>query len=230
MRQSIDVSTSDNAVSTVPIWPEFVVPVLHVLESGRTLHRKDIVEAAADLAGLDSAGRAEMLNSGGFRYEQRVGWAISHLAKAGWITRPERAHYAITEDGHRGLAKYPGGFDYALGKAVFAPFWPERRNSAATPELQPDVQDAVDILDPIEQIADGISRIEEEVGAELLDRLRESHPDFFEQAIVDLMLAMGYGGAEQRGARIGGSGDAGIDGIIDQDALGLDRIYVQAKR
>nr|WP_167259350.1 restriction endonuclease [Frigoribacterium endophyticum] len=230
MRQSTDVSTSDDAVSTVPIWPEFVVPVLRVLESGRTLHRKDVVEAAADLAGLSSAGRAEMLNSGGTRYEQRVGWAISHLTKAGWISRPERAHYAITEEGHRGLAKYPGGFDYALGKAVFAPFWPERRNSATAPELQPDVQDAVDILDPIEQIADGISRIEEEVGIDLLDRLRESHPDFFEQAVVDLLLAMGYGGAEQRGTRIGGSGDAGIDGIIDQDALGLDRIYVQAKR
>jgi restriction system protein len=117
-----------------------------------------------------------------------------------------------------------------LGKAVFAPFWPERRSSESTPELQLDVQDAVDILDPVEQIADGISRIEDEVGIELLSRLRESHPDFFEQAVVDLLLAMGYGGAEQRGTRIGGSGDAGIDGVIDQDALGLDRIYVQAKR
>ncbi len=92
------------------------------------------------------------------------------------------------------------------------------------------MQDAVDILDPVEQIADGISRIEDEVGIELLSRLRESHPDFFEQAVVDLLLAMGYGGAEQRGTRIGGSGDGGIDGVIDQDALGLDRIYVQAKR
>jgi restriction system protein len=224
------VPPNDNAVSTVPIWPEFVIPVLRVLESGRTLHRKNIVEEAADVANLSSSARAETLNSGGFRYEQRLGWAISHLTKAGWISRPERAHYAITEAGHLGMAKYPGGFDYALGKAVFAPFWPERRGSASSPELQANVQDAVDILDPIEQIADGISRIEEEVGVELLDRLRESHPDFFEQAVVDLLLAMGYGGAEQRGTRIGGSGDSGVDGIIDQDALGLDRIYVQAKR
>jgi restriction system protein len=112
---------------------------------------------------------------------------------------------------------------------VFAPFWP-KSDSSSTPELQPSIKDAVDVLDPIEQIEDGINRIEEEVGDELLMRLRESHPDFFEQAVVDLLLAMGYGGAEQRGTRIGGTGDEGIDGIIDQDALGLDRIYVQAKR
>lgn len=87
-----------------------------------------------------------------------------------------------------------------------------------------------DIFDPVEQIEDGINRIEAEVGEELLERLRDSHPDFFEQAVVELLLAMGYGGTEQRGRRIGGSGDGGVDGVIDQDALGLDRIYVQAKR
>ncbi|QWT24212.1 restriction endonuclease [Subtercola sp. PAMC28395] len=63
-----------------------------------------------------------------------------------------------------------------------------------------------------------------------MQRLRESHPAFFEEAVVALLLKMGYGGAEQRGKRIGGTGDEGIDGVIDQDALGLDRIYLQAKR
>lgn len=78
-------------------------------------------------------------------------------------------------------------------------------------------------MEPVEQIEDGINRIHEEVGASLLQRLREGHPDFFEDAVVKLLLTMGYGGAEQRGRRIGGSGDGGVDGIIDQDALGLDR-------
>ena len=75
-----------------------------------------------------------------------------------------------------------------------------------------------------------MDRINAEVGADLIQRLREGHPDFFEEAVVKLLLKMGYGGAEQRGRRIGGSGDGGVDGVIDQDALGLDRIYVQAKR
>lgn len=68
------------------------------------------------------------------------------------------------------------------------------------------------------------------MAAELLVKLREADPDFFEEAVVQLLLAMGYGGSEQRGKRIGGSGDGGVDGVIDQDALGLDQVYVQAKR
>jgi len=206
------------------------VPVLAVLSTGETLHRKAVVDAAAEVAGLGPVARAETLTSGGFRYEQRIGWALTHLSKAGWIDRPSRAHYVINDGGRKCLRDHPKGFDYALAKEIFAPFWPKTSKAGNAPKLQPSVEDAVDILDPIEQIEDGINRIEEEVGEELLTRLRESHPDFFEQAVVDLLLAMGYGGAEQRGTRIGGTGDEGIDGIIDQDALGLDRIYVQAKR
>ena len=214
----------------MPTWPELVVPVLTVLKSGEVTHRKNLFDAAAQIAGLGPAARAETLTSGGFRYEQRIGWALSHLSKAGWVDRPSRGHYIINDGGRQCLRDYPEGFDYALAKEIFAPFWPKKSHKGGAAELQPSLKDAVDILDPIEQIEDGINRIEEEVGEELLTRLRESHPDFFEQAVVDLLLAMGDGGAEQRGARIGGTGDEGIDGIIDQDALGLDRIYVQAKR
>jgi restriction system protein len=217
--------------STVPIWPELVIPVLRVLAGGATMHRKDVFDATAEVAGVGSDGRAETLTSGGSRYDQRAGWALSHLTKAGWISRPSRGFYAITDEGRVQLSAHPEGFDYALARETFAPFWPKRE--ARVPSALSSDNDAllaVEILDPIEQIEDGISRIEEEVGADLLVRLRESHPDFFEQAVVNLLLAMGYGGAEQRGKRIGGPNDEGIDGVIDQDALGLDRIYVQAKR
>ncbi|WP_235480562.1 restriction endonuclease [Agreia sp. Leaf210] len=222
---------ADEPVSTVPIWPALVVPVLKVLSSGGTLHRKDVFDAAADFAGLSADARAETLSSGGYRYEQRMGWALSNALKAGWIERPSRGHYAISDAGRRGLQQHPGGFDYAQAREFFAPFWPDTRRRHTGADASGDtITIAVDVLDPVEQIEDGINRIEEEVGEELLSRLRESHPDFFEQAVVDLLLAMGYGGAEQRGKRIGGPNDEGVDGIIDQDALGLDRIYVQAKR
>jgi restriction system protein len=233
MRHSGGVSTpSDDAVSIVPIWPAFVIPVLRVLEDGRTLHRKDVFDEAAEIGGLTTEARAETLRSGGYRYEQRLGWALSHLSKASWIDRPSRGHYAINDRGRSALVEYPDGFDYAKAREIFAPFWPNEARKNVGPEFKDVelVQAAADILDPIEQIEDGISRIEAEVGEELLNRLRESHPDFFEQAVVDLLLAMGYGGAEQRGKRIGGTGDEGIDGVIDQDALGLDRVYIQAKR
>ncbi|WP_237462252.1 restriction endonuclease [Leucobacter chromiireducens] len=114
-----------------------------------------------------------------------------------------------------------------LGKARWVDR-PEQSNAVASATAHPQPSD--DISDPIEVIEDAVSRIEASVGEDLLDRLRNSHPDFFEQAVVDLLLIMGYGGAAQRGRRIGGSNDEGIDGLIDQDALGLDQVYIQAKR
>jgi restriction system protein len=106
-------------------------------------------------------------------------------------------------------------------------YWPDVRKTR--PAVVPEETKA-DAEDPIEQIEAGINRITAEVGDTLLVRLRKSHPDFFEEAVVRLLLAMAYGGAEQRGRRIGGSGDGGVDGVIDQDALGLEQVYVQAKR
>jgi restriction system protein len=232
MRQSSEVTIpADDAPSLVPIWPAFVIPVLTVLANGETMHRREVFDAAADVAGLTSEARAETLSSGGARYAQRVGWALSHLSKAGWVDRPARAYYAINDAGRAALQQNPGGFDYAKARETFMPYWPERpRRSGDSDGAVELAESSVDIIDPVEQIEDGINRIERDVGEELLSRLRDSHPNFFEQAVVNLLLAMGYGGAEQRGKRIGGPNDEGVDGIIDQDALGLDRIYVQAKR
>lgn len=214
--------------SLVSIWPEYVIPTLQVLSDGQSRQRREVFDAVADRAGVSDDARAETLKSGGTRYEQRMGWVLSHLGKAKWVDRPERGHYVINDAGRAALAKYPQGFDYALAREVFAPFWPEKAKTAA-PASTP-VQPSDEISDPIEVIEDAVSRIEASVGEDLLDRLGNSHPDFFEQAVVDLLLKMGYGGAAQRGRRIGGSNDEGIDGLIDQDALGLDQVYIQAKR
>ncbi|KQN86524.1 restriction endonuclease [Arthrobacter sp. Leaf69] len=215
--------------SEVPIWPMFVAHVLGVLAAGETLHRRDIVSRAIYAAGLSEAARLETLNTGGLRSEQRLGWAISNLLKAGWIERPVRANYRITEAGREWYSSHPEGIsDFSTARMLFAPYWPQ--SDARKPTLSDVDETLVEDIDPIEQIESGINRIHSDVGDALLTRLRENHPDFFEQAVVDLLLKMGYGGAEQRGKRIGGSNDGGVDGVIDQDALGLDRIYVQAKR
>jgi restriction system protein len=222
-------TTSSTADSEVPIWPLFVTHVLLALSDGETLHRRDIVSRAIDSTHLSDGARAETLNTGGLRSEQRLGWAISNLLKAGWIERPVRANYRITEAGRDWFSKHPEGIsDFSTARMLFAPFWPQ--SDAQKPMLSIVDETLVEDIDPIEQIESGINRIHSDVGDALLTRLRESHPDFFEQAVVDLLLKMGYGGAEQRGKRIGGSNDGGVDGVIDQDALGLDRIYVQAKR
>lgn len=210
--------------SLVPIWPVFVVPTLQVLSDGEIRHRRQVFDDVAEHADVSDEARAETLKSGGTRYEQRMGWVLSHLHKALWVDRPKRGYYVITDAGRAALAKYPQGFDYSLAREVFTPFWPEK-----TETKQPDLS-SEDILDPIEVIEDAIERIEVEVGDELLDRLRNNHPDFFEQAVVDLLLKMGYGGPGQEGRRIGGPHDEGIDGLINQDTLGLDQVYIQAKR
>lgn len=213
--------------SLVPIWPELVVPTLRFLFDGQPRQRREIFDAVADLEQISDDARSERLKSGGTRYEQRMGWVLSHLSKAGWVTRPERGYYSISDAGRRALEDHPGGFDYALARLVFAPFWPERSKTLA---VGPALETSDEISDPIEVIEDAVARIEVNVGQDLLGRFRESHPDFFEQAVVDLLLKMGYGGAAQRGQRLGGSNDEGVDGLIDQDALGLDQVYIQAKR
>ena len=219
-------ANEDSTHSEVPTWPELLQPVLEVLAQGETLHRKDVFDRAVEAAQLSETAREERLNSGGLRYEQRMGWVLSHLSRAGLVDRPSRGHYSINEAGRAWMVEHPNGMNYSTARTYFDPFWPTK--TAAEPEtVKP--QD-VDEIDPIEKIDQGIEQLTAKVGEDLLARLRGTHPDFFEEAVVQVLLQMGYGGAEARGRRIGGSGDGGVDGVIDQDPLGLDQIYVQAKR
>ena len=220
---------AETAVTEVPIWPALIVPVLRALEDGRTLHRKELFHEAANQASLSESARLETLNSGGLRYEQRMGWVLSHVTRANWIERPSKGHYRVTDAGRDWLYNNPDGINYSQAHELFAQYWPKSEKPALSQKLSSELL-VTEELEPVEQIEDGINRIHEEVGGALSQRLREGHPDFFEEAVVKLLLKMGYGGAEQRGRRIGGSGDGGVDGVIDQDALGLDRVYIQAKR
>lgn len=221
---------AESTSTEVPIWPALIVPVLRALEDGRTLHRKDLFHQAADQGSLSESARLETLNSGGLRYEQRMGWVLSHLTRANWIDRPTKGHYCITDAGRKWLRDNPNGINYSQAHEIFAQYWPKAEKQMPEKGALTTGIAIAEELEPVEQIEDGINRIHDEVGAALIQRLRDGHPDFFEEAVVKLLLKMGYGGAEQRGRRIGGSGDGGVDGVIDQDALGLDRIYVQAKR
>lgn len=216
----------ESAQSDVPTWPELLQPVLEVLTQGETLHRKDIFDRAVKTAQLSETARGERLNSGGLRYEQRMGWVLSHLSRADLVDRPSRGHYSINDAGRAWMVEHPNGMNYSTARTYFDPFWPAK--TVGEPESAKP-QD-VDEIDPIEKIDQGVEQLTAKVGEDLLERLRGTHPDFFEEAVVQVLLQMGYGGAEARGRRIGGSGDGGVDGVIDQDPLGLDQIYVQAKR
>lgn len=213
----------------MPTWEGFLRPVLVALEDGEQHPAREVGSSAADILGLTPEQRLETLNSGLARFRDRAGWAMSALGRAGAVDRPKRGTYVLNDLGRALLAEFPHGFgekelfDRSPGGGLPpAPVGPVQPPGPPTPGLE--------TLNPREQIAAGVERLHASVATDLLQRLRDVDPTFFEQVVLDLLIAMGYGGSEQRVRRIGGSGDGGVDGVVDQDALGLARIYVQAKR
>ncbi|MEE1621642.1 restriction endonuclease [Zafaria sp. J156] len=208
-----------------------MIPVLTVVSDGQAWKRRDLIAAASTQAGMTPEQHEVVLNSGQPKIQNRIGWAISDLTTAAAIERPARATFSITQLGRDLMDSHPGGLTRAdlEGIAAYRDYRPVPRRPTVAPA--PEVaEEESDELSPEEQIESGIGRIHADVGERLIERLRGSDPAFFEEAVVKLLVAMGYGGAEQRGRRIGGTGDGGVDGVIDQDALGLEQIYVQAKR
>lgn len=223
-------------MTDLPPWQGFMIPTLKAMSDGNARHWSEMQPLIADIMQLSPEQRAEMLPSGRkVKYKDRIGWCVSYLSIVGALTRVRRGHYQITDAGRVLLAQYPDGVTEqqvkALGDDPKSPILPYRSTVKRTAQATaPQVTPTQDELTPSEQIHDGIQRIQDEVGSEVLARLQQHSPAFFEQAVIDLLLAMGYGGEEGSGQVTQLTHDGGIDGIIDQDVLGLRRIYVQAKR
>ena len=222
-------------MSQMPSWEEFMIPTLRALSDGVTRHWREFQPLVADEAGLTDEQRIEMLPSGNeLRYQNRIGWGVSFLTNVGALQRPKRGHYQITPAGKQLIELFPAGVKEndirALGDDPSSPI---RVYESSGPRLKGSENTIVvdnSSMTPIEQVQSGIERIHEETSAELLERLLGKEPGFFEQAVVELLLAMGYGGTTGTGNVTKLSNDEGIDGVIDQDILGLRRVYIQAKR
>ncbi len=164
-----------------------------------------------------------------------MGWAKTYLVQAGLLEATKRAHFKITDRGKKSLAEGPPRIDveYLSQFAEFVQF--KERGRLPGTEASTNVGETPSVPlqseTPDELLRSTVKQIETALKKELLDRILAAPPAFFESLIVALLLAMGYGGSrEEAGKIVGRSGDGGIDGVIDQDALGLDRVYVQAKR
>ncbi|GJN42929.1 restriction endonuclease [Corynebacterium ammoniagenes] len=217
----------------MPAWEVFMIPTLQVMSDGVVRHRRELQPLVADLMRLPQEQRDEMISSGQKKFENRIGWGLSFLTNVGALERPRRANYVITDAGRELIPKFPeGATEREIRKlghdptSLIRPYKKSERASATTVE-EPNTPES---LTPIEQIESGIERIREEVSIELLSKLQGREPGFFEEAVVELLLAMGYGGTSGVGAVTKMSNDGGIDGVIDQDILGLNRVYIQAKR
>lgn len=217
---------------SAPTWDQYMVPALKTLSDGETRRSRDVITAAADVLGVVEEQRSILMSSGQEQWINRGGWALSYLTRAGAAERPSRGHYRITDVGRKLLADFPESITERDLRSVPGYESPRRSRTSVSsaPTVDPAIVAEESELDPDEQIAAGIDRIHADVADQLLTRILGQEPVFFEQAVLDLLIAMGYGGAEGSATRTQLSGDGGIDGIIDQDALGLSRVYVQAKR
>lgn len=208
-------------------WDYFMVDVLRALQDGQTRGLTDVRNTVAEQSGLTLDQRVELLPSGQSRAENRIGWAISFLTRVGALERPARAKYRITPVGAQILAEHPNLITETVLKGYARPgdeWWKVVGGDPPEPPIGPGE------LDPVEQIEQGLQRIQSNVAAELLTRLTGREPAFFEAAVVKLLVAMGFGGTDGKATVTQLTNDGGIDGIIDRDALGLDRVYIQAKR
>ncbi|MCG7457122.1 MULTISPECIES: restriction endonuclease [Corynebacterium] len=216
----------------LPTFDDYFIPVLRVLADGEVRKRRDIVEEASNLLGLSEEQRRRAIPSGKPVYLNRGNWAITHLNKAGAIESPKRAHWVITEAGSALLKRHPGGIDFSDFRREMSGGRYQAFLAPATGAVSPEepLPEELATLTPFELVETGQQRHEEMVREELLTRLHQNDPAFFEDAVLELLIAMGYGGSLGKATRTQLSNDGGIDGVIDQDALGLSRIYVQAKR
>ncbi len=215
----------------LPTWEDFMIPTLVVASDGVTRSRRELIALIADVVGLDESQRSVVIPSGQPRYADRISWALSHLSRTGALAKPARGQYRITDAGRAVLAAYPQGVSEKqldrMARDPVSGILPNPRQVDSTTSTPTEVSTS---LDPTEQVEQGIARIHAEVAAELLQRLCAEDPAFFEEVVVQLLKAMGYGGAGGRGVTTSRTNDGGIDGIIDQDVLGLSKVYIQAKR
>ena len=214
----------------IPDYQTIMLPLLKYIEDGREYSLRDTIEALADSFVLADEERKQLLPSGQqATFDNRVGWARTYLKKAGLLKTTRRGYFKITERGcdvlKEGLKKLD--VTYLMNFPEFVAF----RNKRTQKTVKIQHQEHDEKQTPEEEIEVAYQAVRQDVAAELLQTIKEQSPAFFERLVIDLLVRMGYGGTRKdAGEAVGKSGDGGIDGIIKEDRLGLDIVYIQAKR
>jgi restriction system protein len=216
---------------SIPNFQDAMLPILNQTSDGSVHPWRDLRDECSRLFHATDDELAERLPSGGSRFDSRIQWALTHLVQAGLLTRPRRGHVQITARGKEVLAERPERVDMQL-LSRFDDYLEFRARTKASPsEPVRNGEVPQDDGTPLEAIASAVRESNEALAAEVLQRVLDQPPAFLEQLVLTLLSAMGYGGrAGASTEHLGRSGDGGIDGVVRQDVLGLDRVYVQAKR
>ena len=214
----------------IPDFQTLMLPVLQVGADGKEHSVRDAIELLAAQFQLTDAEKAELLPSGtAARFGNRVAWAKSYLQQAGLLTTPHRGRFQISDRGQDVLKQKPAGINIKFLKQFpeFLEFQTKGKKETVTVEAD----SATDSQTPEEMLEAAYQSIRADLAANLLARVKTMSSQFFERLVVGLLVNMGYGGSrKEAGEAIGQSGDEGIDGIVNEDRLGLDTIYLQAKR
>jgi restriction system protein len=217
----------------IPDYQTLMLPLLKLVSDGHEHRYRDLIEQLAVEFKITDEERKELLASGSQAiFDNRVGWAKTYLKKAGLVDSPKRATFIISELGRQTLAKKPARID-ARFLRQFASFndFINTNKSDNGQEDYPNITIETSEQTPEESLDKAYQRIRKSLALELLNKIIDLSPSFFERLVVELLVKMGYGGSiKDAGKAIGRSGDEGIDGTIKEDKLGLDIIYVQAKR
>lgn len=214
----------------IPDFQTLMRPVLEFHGDGVDHDSAAVVAAMADRFELSTEERAEMLPSGGQKlFNNRIAWSVTHMAQAGLLERPRRGATRITTRGQKVLAENPARVDMkVLGQFAEYREFRARRRKLDKPASEPDPSSAD--APPLELIPQLVDEAHTALADELVERLRQASPEFLERCVLKLLMRMGYGGPEGEVRHLGGPGDEGMDGLIRQDPLGLDVVYIQAKR
>ena len=206
----------------------YFVPVLEYLEKEGPTSGSKIRSDIQDITGVTEEERNMETSKGTNIANSRVYWAVQYLFQSGALNRPQRGIYEITQLGQQLLEKYPNGFDEnALKDTEGYQNWVARIGTNIT-NANNGKADAGQA--PQEIIDSTLTELEKNIGRELVTRIQNMDPEFLEKTVLKLLGAMGYGIDDDSLQHTGGPGDEGVDGIINQDRLGIQRIYVQAKR
>lgn len=232
-RSEVPCWLKTNAIMAIPDFQSLMRPLLEAHADGKEHANRDLVAKLGDHFGLTDEERREMLPSGGARlFDNRIGWAKSHLTQAGLLTAPRRAISLITDRGRAALRIHPDRIDLRVlnGYEEHREFRNRRKTSddeeTDAPELETQISQT-----PEELLENAYLQVRTQIEGDLLAQVKVAPPEFLERVVVDLVVRMGYGGSRKdAGEALGRSGDEGIDGIIKEDPLGLDIIYLQAKR
>ncbi len=217
----------------IPSFQDFMLPMLELLKDGKPHKMSDVKEKLAEYFNLSEEERKMLLPSGKQEiYKNRIGWARTYLYYARLIERLDRGVYKIAERGLELLKENPSKIDvhYLLKYPEFREFI--NKSNKEKPAIEDKSLREMSGTDtPIETIDKAYQLIKEQLAKEILERIMQKSPEFFEKLIIDLLQAMGYGGSLEDAANVTKkTSDEGIDGIIKEDKLGLDVIYIQAKR